>query len=139
MLSLLSSCEIDHGLGIIESGISGRVIFSNPGAKPDKIDAARVVAVVNFPPQGLGDLVITNTSLNLSQESPAYRLPAPLARYQVVAVVYREKGKDWDYTNILGIYGLDETHGWEIQPVTLDKDHPVAKDIDIHCEWPASK
>ncbi len=139
MLSLLSSCEIDHGLGIIESGISGRVIFSNPGAKPDKIDAARVVAVVNFPPQGLGDLVITNTSLNLSQESPAYRLPAPLARYQVVAVVYREKGKDWDYTNILGIYGLDEANGWEIKPVTLDRDHPMAKDIDIHCDWPASK
>ncbi len=138
LLTLTSACEIDHGLGLIESEIRGRVIFTNPGAQPEKIDAARVVAVVNFPPQGLGDLVITNTSLNLSQETPGFRLPAPLARYQVIAAIYREKGKDWDYSNILGIYGLDEAHGWEIQSVVLDKAHPIAQDIEIFCTWPAS-
>jgi hypothetical protein len=133
---LLSACEIDHGLGTIDSRIAGRIIFLNTDSKPEWVDAVRVAAVVHFPPQNLGDLIFTNTSINLSSESPSYQLPAPLARYEVVVAIYREKGKDWNYTNILGIYGFDPINNtYDILPVLLDKAHPVAEQIDIYCDW----
>jgi hypothetical protein len=136
LLGLISACEVDHGLGTIDSRISGKVIFRNSELKPDRIDAVRVVAVVNFPPQGLGDLVFTNTSINLSQETPAYYVPAPLARYVLVGAIYREKGKDWDYAKILGFYGSNpDSNIYDIKPVTLTKEHPVAENIDIFCDW----
>lgn len=135
-LLLLMACEIDHGLGTLESQITGHVIFRNRDLKPERIDAVRVVAVIHFPPQSLGDLVFTNTSINLSQERPAYYLPAPLARYSVVGAVYREKGKEWDYSKILGFYGTNpDSNIYAIAPVTLSKAHPVARDIDIYCDW----
>lgn len=136
LLLLLMACEIDHGLGTLESQITGHVIFRNRDLRPERIDAVRVVAVIRFPPQGLGDLVFTNTSINLSQERPAYYLPAPLARYSVVGAVYREKGKDWDYSKILGFYGTNpDSNIYAIAPVTLSKSRPVARDIDIYCDW----
>ncbi|HOT97297.1 MAG TPA: hypothetical protein PLG50_06990 [bacterium] len=136
LLWFCTACEIDHGLGLIESGISGRVIFLHPEKKPARVDAVRVVAVVNFPPQSLGDLVFTNTSINLSQLTPSYRLPAPLARYVLVGAIYREKGKEWDYAKILGFYGSNpDSNLYDIRPVTLSKAHPVAAGIDIYCDW----
>ncbi len=136
LLAMIAACEVDHGLGTIDSRISGRVIFLNRDLKPDRIDAVRVVAVVNFPPQGLGDLVFTNTSINLSQETPNYYVPAPLAHYVVVGAIFREKGKDWDYAKVLGFYGSNPDSGiYAIKPVTLTKAHPVAENIDIYCDW----
>lgn len=138
LLALGFACEIDHGLGLIESGISGRVIFLHPEQKPARIDAVRVVAVVNFPPQSLGDLVFTNTSINLSQPAPTYRVPAPLAHYVLVGAIYREKGKEWDYAKILGFYGSNpDSNLYDIKPVTLSKAQPVAGNIDIYCDWAA--
>ncbi len=135
-LLLLPACEIDHGLGTIESRISGRVVFLHPELKPARIDAVRVVAVVNFPPQSLGDLVFTNTSINLSQPAPAYSLPAPLATYALVGAIYREKGREWDYSNILGFYGANpDSNVYSVEAVILSKEHPVAEGIDIYCDW----
>ena len=136
VMLLLTACEIDHGLGAIESRITGRVVFLHPELKPGRIDAVRVVAVVNFPPRSLGDLVFTNTSINLSQPAPAYSLPAPLATYVLVGAIYREKGRDWDYSNILGFYGaIPDSNIYTVEAVTLDKAHPVAESIDIYCDW----
>ena len=42
LMLLFSACEIDHGLGLIESEISGRVIFTNPGGKPERMLGASV-------------------------------------------------------------------------------------------------
>jgi hypothetical protein len=136
LLFLFTACEIDHGLGTIDSQISGKVIFLHPEQKPERIDAVRVVAVVNFPPEGLGDLVFTNTSINLSQTAPGYHVPAPLATYVMVGAIYREKGKEWDYGKILGFYGSNpDSNIYAIKPVTLTEAHPIAENIDIYCDW----
>jgi hypothetical protein len=130
------SCHIDHGLGTLHSQITGQIIFLNPDSKPDFVESVRIVAAVRFPPQTLGDVVFTNTSINLSKAQPDYTLPAPLASYQIVAAVWKAKGKNWDYRNILGFYGFDPVNSqFEYKPVELTKADPVAQNIDIYCDW----
>jgi hypothetical protein len=133
---LLLSCSIDQGLGTMDSYISGRVIFLNPEQKPDYVEAVRIVAVINMPPQNLGDVVIANTSVNLSREEPTYSIPAPLASYEVIAAVWKEKGKAWNYANILGFYGFDPiNYIFDYKKVEVTRTHPVAENIDIYCDW----
>ncbi len=136
VFSLLAGCEIDHGLGIMESKITGDVIFLNPEKKPDFVESVRIVAAVKFPFTSLSDVVFMNTSINLSRETSAYEIPAPISTYQVVAAVWKEKGKAWDYTNLLGIYGFNPSTGqFEFKKVALTKSDPVAQGIDIFCDW----
>ena len=70
LLFLFSSCEIDHGLGVMESQIAGDILFLNPDKKPDYVESVRIVAAVKFPFTSLSDVVIMNTSVNLSKEKP---------------------------------------------------------------------
>ncbi len=133
---LIMSCAIDQGLGTMDSYITGRVIFLNPEQKPDYVEAVRMVAIINMPPQNLGDVIIANTSVNLSREEPTYSIPAPYAAYRMIAAIWKEKGKAWDYTNILGFYGFDPvTYTIEDKVVDVTKEHPIAENIDIYCDW----
>jgi hypothetical protein len=135
-LLALFSCSIDHGLGTLDSQISGKVIFLNTDQMPSYIESVRVVAVVNMPPQNLGDVVITNTSVNLSKTEPTYYIPAPIASYDLVAAIYKEKGKAWNYANILGFYGFDPVNFlYDYKKVVLTRSAPIARDIDIYCDW----
>ncbi len=130
------SCEIDHGLGTMDSRISGKIILLNPDQKPDYVESVRIVGVVNFPPESLGDVVFTNRSVNLSKAEPDYYIPAPLGTYHLIVAVYKVKGKEWDYLKWLGYYGFDPVT-WESKEttITLSKNHPVATGIDIVCDW----
>ncbi len=133
---LLIACKIDQGLGTLDSSITGKVIFLHPEKRPDYVEAVRVIAAVKLPPESLGDVVFTYTSLDLSREEVEYRIPAPITSYELVAAVWKEKGKTWNYANILGFYGYDPVnYKFEYEKVVLTKEHPVAKDIDIYCDW----
>jgi hypothetical protein len=136
LLLLTMSCSIDHGLGTLDSRITGKVVFLNRDKMPSYVEAVRIVAVVHMPPQNLGDVVITNTSVNLSKEEPTYYIPAPIASYEVIAAIWKEKGKAWNYANILGFYGFDPVNYiFDYKKVELTKGQPVAPDIDIYCDW----
>jgi hypothetical protein len=131
-----SSCEVDHGLGVMESSISGNVVFVNHDKKPDYVESVRIVAAVKYPFTSLSDVVFANTSVNLSKEQSEYELPAPLTNYQIVAAVWKEKGKTWDYTNLLGFYGFNPSNGeFEYKEISLTKQDPVAENVDIYCDW----
>ena len=133
---VLVSCGIDHGLGPMESRITGRIIFLNPDKKPNYVESVRVVAAVRIPPENLGDVVFTNTSVNLSKPEPDYYVPAPLATYELVVAVYKKKGAAWDYSKWLGFYGFDPVnYTVEYKKVALTKEQPVAKNINIYCDW----
>ncbi len=137
-LLFAAGCEIDHGLGPLNSRITGSISFVNEEFKPDDIDALRPVAVTTWDPDNfsLSDVVIANTSVNMSKETPDYYIPAPLGKYELVAIVYRKKGRGWDYTQLLGFYGFDPvTYTGDSEVVTLTKSKPVAGDIDIVCDW----
>ncbi len=136
ILFLFTACEIDHGLGTLDSRITGRVIFLNRDKRPDYVESVRIVAAVNLPPQSLGDVVFTNTSVNLSKDNPEYYVPAPPATYQLVAAVWKEKGQAWNYSKILGFYGFDPVNfTFDSVKVVLTKEQPVAQNIDIYCDW----
>lgn len=123
-------------MGVMKSRISGKIIFLNPDKKPDYVESVRVVAAVKFPFTSLSDVVFMNTSVNLSMEEPEYEIPAPLATYRVVAAVWKEKGKAWNYANLLGFYGFNPVAGeFEYKEVELTDSHPVAENIDIYCDW----
>lgn len=132
----VSDCRIDHGLDLLESRITGKIVFIGKREKPDFVESLRVVAAVKLPPESLGDVVFTYTSVNLSKEQPNYEIPAPIASYEMVAVIWKQKGKTWDYANILGFYGFDPINlKFEYIKVVLTKEHPVAESIDIYCDW----
>jgi len=132
----LGGCDIDHGLGTLDSMITGEIVFLNPEQQPEKVESVRVVAAVRVPPESLGDVVFTNSSVNLSRDRSYYEIPAPLADYQLVAAIWKEKGKSWDYSNILSFYGFDPVNFTvENRPITLSKSQPVAQHIDILVDW----
>jgi len=129
-------CKIDQGLGTLDSKITGTLYFLNRDKKPDYVEAVRVVAAVKLPPENLGDVVFTNTSIDLSKDEVMYEIPTPITSYEMVAAIWKEKGKSWNYANILGFYGYDPiNYKFNYEKVILTKEHPVAKGIDIYCDW----
>lgn len=134
-LTLLPGCEIDHGLGLLESKISGEIHFVNTDRRPDYVNGVRVVAAVNFPPQSLSDVVFGN-AVDYGVDTVKYELPAPIATYLAVAVVWRKQGSDWNFSNLMGIYGVNtQKLEFELKPVHLTKEQPVADSIDIVADW----
>ena len=136
IMVLVPGCEIDHGLGPMKSRITGNVLFLNE--KPDLVESVRVIAVVRWDPENLSlsDVVFTNTSVDLSKEESPYYIPAPTTSYELVAAIWKEKGAPWNYLNILGFYGFDPiNHTVEHKKVVLTKEQPVAKGVDILCDW----
>ena len=73
---VIAKCDFDTGLGLMKSRLSGRIVFLNPVLKADYVDAVRVVAVVNFPPETLGDVIFSN-SVDISADTVYYSIPAP--------------------------------------------------------------
>lgn len=136
VLLLATTCDFDTGLGLMESEISGDVIFINSNAKADYVDAVRVVAVVNFPPEGLGDVIFSN-SVDISKNRAYYSIPAPIAEYTAIGAIWKRKGREWNYSNILGLYGMDWANPFDVkmEPVKLTKQNPVADSIDIQADW----
>ncbi len=135
-------CEIDHGLGLMKSRIQGRVILPDMSKRPDYVESVRVIATtknLQDLQEGeltLSDVVFTNTSIDLGTEKPAYDLSAPLGTYKLIAAVWKKRDKPWDYTRFFGFYGFDpETFKFDFSPVVLTEERPVAKNIDIYCDW----
>ncbi len=133
--AVLISCDSPLGLSTLDSEIQGKVIFINPELKPDYVEAVRIVAAVQIPPQSLGDVIFTYSGVDLASERSDYRIPAPPAEYQLVAAVWKQKGKAWNYANILGFYGFDPvTYDFEYIPVHV-RENTLSQNIDIYCDW----
>jgi hypothetical protein len=72
---LVISCDSPLGLSTLDSEIQGEVIFLNPELKPDYVEAVRIVAAVQIPPQSLGDVIFTYSGVDLSSKRSVYRIP----------------------------------------------------------------
>jgi len=136
---LLLQCEIDHGLGVSTSRIQGHVILPDMSLRPDYFESVRIVALtktLDAADLSLNDVVISNSSVDLSDPRPAYDLPAPLSKYEFVGAVWKKRGEAWNYTRIFGFYGFDpDSFKFTQKPIYLTKENPIAKDIDIVCDW----
>jgi hypothetical protein len=94
---MIFSC--DTGLGLIETKISGNVIFVNSDKKPDKVESVWVLAASKslFENPTLNDLIISDRPINLSNDTSNYEVFVPVGTYSIIAAIWKEKNKDWDY------------------------------------------
>lgn len=134
LLPLLTACELDHGLGLLESRITGSVIYLGSERRPDNIDEVRVVAVANFPPTGIADVYFSD-ALPFDRDTADYQILLPLGDYPAVGVLWKPRGQDWSFTSLLGFYGFQPPATASLQPVRLTPQQPVAADIDIFALW----
>jgi hypothetical protein len=132
-------CEIDHGLDVSKSRIRGHLILPDMSLRPDYFESVRIIALtktLDAEELSLSDAVFSNSSIDLSNPSPAYDLPAPLSKYEFIGAVWKKKDAAWDYTRIFGFYGFDpDSFKFEQKPIYLTKDSPIVDDIDIVCDW----
>jgi len=136
LLSLWLGCDIDHGLYPIRYAIKGKVIFLK-GEPPANTDRVEVFALKEFPPKD------PQNFLYLGQSGPLdfhrgneieYEIQVSRTTYQLIGVLWKEKGQDWSLTGLLGFY----TGGFQsIFPdsVVISKEHPVAENVDIYANW----
>ena len=136
---LLSTVSCDTGLGLITTKIAGKVIFIHPENRPNSVESVWVIAAEKslFENPSLSDVVISDRPVNLFSDSSAYEVFVPHGSYVIVAAIWKEKGKDWNYLNILGIYGFDPTTFtyYDTNPIAINQNRPVATDYNIICDW----
>jgi hypothetical protein len=134
MAASFFSCDVDQGLGVLESRISGKVYFLGSELRPQNVDEVRVVAASNFPPQGFGD-VFFSEAIPFDGDSAAYEMPLPVDNYPAVAVLWKPRGEDWNFTSLLGFYGFKPPLNAQLLPVNLTNEQPVAEHVDILALW----
>lgn len=141
-LVFLFSCELDHGLGLIKTKITGHVILPDLADRPEHLESVRIIATtknIADLQQGeltLSDVVFSNSPVNLSQQTPYYELSAPAGEYKLIAAVWKKRDQAWDYTRFLGFYGFNpDEFTFDFEPVVLTKSDPKAENIDIYCDW----
>ena len=96
----LFTCEMDHGLEPIRSGISGTIRYI--GKWPPNTAEVRIVAATKFPPSDLNDLIIGDI-LRVGGDSTIYTFYLDPGDYYV-GLVWRERDAAWGIQSIFGIY-----------------------------------
>ena len=94
------SCQMDHGLEPIRSGISGTIHYI--GEWPENTAEIRIVATKTFPPNDVNDLIIGDV-LPLSGDSTKYFFYLEPGDYYL-GLVWRGHDTAWGIQSIFGIY-----------------------------------
>ncbi len=136
LVVLIVRCEIDHGLYPIRYVIKGKVIFFK-GSPPANTDRVEVFALKEFPPKDPQNFLYLGQSgaLNITAGNEVnYEIQVSPTTYQLVAVLWKEKGQDWSLTGLLGFYTGGLT---TILPdsVMVSREQPVADSVDIFANW----
>lgn len=131
---LSMSCEFDQGLGPSKTRISGKVIFLDPASRPQNVEEVRVIAVANLPPAGFGDVYFSN-AVRFDLDTASYQLSVPVGNYPAVGVLWKARGKDWAFNNLMGIYGFNPPVDFALKPVQLTESQPVSDDVNVHALW----
>ncbi|MBN2010441.1 hypothetical protein JW960_13930, partial [candidate division KSB1 bacterium] len=136
LILIALSCEIDHGLYPIDYQIKGNIVFFK-GEPPANTDRIEVFALKEFPPEDPQNFLYLGQSgaLNYSKgDTIPYSISVSPTSYELIGVLWREKGKDWALTGIMGIYTGD-AFSLLPQPVEVSKEHPVAENVNFYANW----
>ena len=124
-------CDIDHGLVPIQSRIGGNILFM--GEPPSRTDEVRVAVVKDFPPRAINELLFSD-QIPYDQDTARWEIYLPPRRYAAVLVVWKEKNRSWNLSDIIGLYGgtfagdmLLPTY----KPVTVPDESAVMDTLDI--------
>lgn len=129
-------CEVDHGLYPVDYKITGNIIFFK-GEAPANTDRIEVFAIKEFPPDDPQNFLYLGQSGSLnysSGDTVRYEVRVSPTSYELIGVVWKEKGHDWNLTGIAGLYTGDKM---AILPktVTVSKEIPVVDNIDFYANW----
>lgn len=130
----LSTCDLDQGLGPLESKISGTITKFPLGDPPATVDEVRVAALLNFPPSGLGDVFFSDP-LPFDNYPFDYELFIPKGDYPAVVLLWKPKGETWSFNSLLSVYGFVPPLRLDLLPVNLTEENPVKDDVDLIALW----
>lgn len=136
ILGLFVSCEIDHGLYPIKYTIKGKVLFFK-GEPPPTTDRVEVFALKEFPPKDPQNFLYLGQSgaLDFSKGNEVdYEIQVSPTSYQMLAVLWKEKGYDWTLTGLLGFY-TGGTQSILPDTVVVSHENPVVDSVDIYANW----
>ncbi|MGQ9561689.1 MAG: hypothetical protein ACUVWA_14420 [Candidatus Oleimicrobiaceae bacterium] len=136
LLALVTGCEVDHGLYPVQYEIRGTVIFFK-GQPPANTERVEVFALKEFPPKDPQNFLYLGRSgpLDFSKgDSVRYSIPVAPTSYDLIGVVWKEKGLDWNLTGLMGLYTGD-LQSFLPAPVTVSKRQPAAEGVDIFANW----
>lgn len=100
IMALLVTCNMDHGIEPIRSGISGTINYV--GKWPANTAEVRIVAATIFPPSDINDLIIGDI-LPIGGDSTIYTFYLDPGDYYL-GLVWREREAAWGIQSIFGIY-----------------------------------
>jgi hypothetical protein len=133
---LFQACEVDHGLGLSPSRITGKVIHIQKPANVDSIaEDVRVVAAAKFPPTGVADVFFSN-EVRTDRDTADFEIIVPYGTYPAIAVLWKQSGRNWALESLLGFYGFDlPNFQASLKGVELTEENPVAVNVDMYALW----
>jgi len=136
LILLIFACEIDHGLYPISYKITGKIHFFK-GEPPENTDRIEIFALKEFPPQDPQNFLYLGRSGALDYQqgsSVSYEIQVSKTSYQLIGLLWKEKGEDWNLTGLMGFYtgGLQSFFP---DSVAITKENPVADSVDIYANW----
>ena len=136
ILVVVIACEIDHGLYPNSYTITGNIHFFK-GVAPENTDRVEVFALKEFPPQDPQNFLYLGRSGKLDYSlgsSIKYEVQVSKTSYQLIGLLWKEKGEDWNLTGLMGFYtgGLENFFP---DSAVVTTENPIAEDIDIYANW----
>jgi hypothetical protein len=130
------TCEIDHGLYPVNYQISGNIYFFK-STPPENTDRIEIFALKEFPPKDPQNFLYLGRSGALAYQQGnaiSYEVQVSRTSYQLIGLLWKEKGEDWNLTGLMGFYtgGLDSFFP---DSVVITKEKPVVENIDIYANW----
>jgi len=136
VIIIIFACEVDHGLYPIDYKIKGEIIFFK-GEAPENTDRIEVFALKEFPPDDPQNFLYLGRSGSLDYskgDTVKYEVQVSPTSYQLIGVLWRETGKDWSLTGLIGIYTGDLL---SIFPgsVVVSNENPVVDSVNFYANW----
>ncbi|MCU0644047.1 MAG: hypothetical protein MUC94_07265 [bacterium] len=131
---ILISCEMDHGIEPIRSGISGTIHYV--GDWPQNTAEVRIVAATKFPPTDLNDLIIGDI-LATGGDSAAYTFYLDPGEYYL-GLVWRKRNAAWGIQSIFGIY-LEQGNPFSPGLIAVPDQKTIINGKDITADFAHAK
>jgi len=145
-ISLSIQCNFDEGLDFADSqqvqhGIKGEIVFD--GVWPDNVAEARLIAAANFQADaGALDQFVFSDPIQVGVDRLNYQLSLNPSTYEVIAVIFRERGTSWDISNLLAVYAPaspcsvfpDTT-----KAISIESENSVVDSVDIFVDLTKSR
>lgn len=134
LIAFSGSCQMDHGIEPIRSGIQGTIHYL--GQWPEKTAEVRIVAATKFPPADLNDLIIGDI-LPIGGDSVVYTFYLKPGDYYL-GVVWREREAAWGIQSIFGIY-TEPGNPFSPGLITVPNDKTIITGKDITADFANAK